>query len=271
MTRLGLRLILNLVFLVACFRSQARAQSPADVRQAFIDLHDDKVPRNCMHATDWLLKYREQLKDDLLDELYKTDWQGRDAIFEVLESTPSFVPDERFLRLFVTTLPERENEQHTWQFINDHFDQFDPLLKEQVSKMSNRPHEMYSLWATAWLAKKRGVFDQYVPLFTPTILAEVVKNLKDDQVGYNASQAIRLFLLLSDQSLPTLREATKSSDNQAASLARATIDALSGKRNAFGFLASKTSLDFTPFGPRPVSPDWLSGAMEPYLDRATYP
>src|SRR6266513_628949 len=107
----------------------------------------------------------------------------------------------------------------------------------QREKMSNRRHEMYSLWATAWLAKKRGIFDQYAPLFTPAVLTEVAKNLKDDQQRYNASQAVRLFLLVGDQSLPTLREATKSSDNQTASLARATIDALSGKRNAFGFLA----------------------------------
>ena len=271
MSRIGLRLILNLVFLVACFRSHARAQSPEEVRRAFVDLHDDKVPHNCEHATDWLLKNREQLKDDLVDELYKTDWQGRDAIFHILIGTPSFVPDERFIRFFATTLPERENEQETWQFINNHFDQFDPLLREQVSKMSNRSHEMYSLWATAWLAKKRGIFDQYAPLFTPAVLTEVAKNLKDDQQRYNASQAVRLFLLLGDQSLPTLREATKSSDNQTASLARATIDALSGKRNAFGFLASKLSLDFTPFGPRPVIPDWLEGAQQPYLERDTYP
>jgi len=130
---------------------------------------------------------------------------------------------------------------------------------------------MYSLWATAWLAKKRGIFDQYAPLFTPAVLTEVAKNLKDDQQRYNASQAVRLFLLVGDQSLPTLREATKSSDNQTASLARATIDALGGKRNAFGFLVSKLSLDFTPFGPRPVIPDWLEGAQQPYLERATYP
>ena len=248
-----------------------RAQSPEEVRRAFIDLHDDKVPHNCEHATDWLLKNREQLKDDLVDELYKTDWQGRDAIFHILISTPSFVPDDRFIRFFAATLPERENDGAAWEFVNNHFDQFDPLLKEQVSKMSNRPHEMYSLWATAWLAKKRGIFDQYAPLFTPAVLTEVAKNLKDDQERYNASQAVRLFLLLGDHSLPTLREATKSSDNQTASLARATIDALNGKRKAFGFLASKTSLDFTPFGPRPNIPDWLEGALQPYLERDTYP
>lgn len=271
MNRIGLKLILNLVFLTACFGTQARAQSPAEVRQAFIDLHDDKVPRNCMDATDWLFKNREQLKDDLVDELYKTDWQGRDAIFHILLKTSSFVPDDRFIRFFATTLPERENDGAAWQFVNNHFDQFDPLLREQVIKMSNRPHDMYVLWATAWLAKKRGVFDQYVPLFTPGVLAEVVKNLKDDQESYNASQAVRFFLLLGDQSLPTLREATKSSDNQTASLARATIDALSGKRNAFGFLASKLSLAFAPFGPGPVIPDWLEGALQPYLERDTYP
>jgi hypothetical protein len=271
MSGISLKPILNLVLLAACISPQARAQTPEEVRRAFADLHDDKVPHNCEHATDWLLKNREQLKDDLVDELYKTDWQGRDVIFQILLGTSSFVPDERFIRFFASTLPERENDGEAWQFINNHFDQFDPLLKEQVRKMSNRSHDMYTVWATAWLAKKRGVFDQYAPLFTPSVLNEVAKNLKDDTESYNASQGIRLFLLLGDQSLPTLREATKSSDNQTASLARATIDALSGKRKAFGFLASKTLLDFTPFGPRPETPDWLSDATEPYRERDTYP
>ncbi len=271
MGRTGLPFSICCALGLALSHHASQAQTPAEVRQAFVDLHDDKVPNNCTHATEWLFKYREQLKDDLVDELYQTDWQGRDSIFYILTKTASFVPDDRFIRFFATTLPERTNDREAWQFVNDHFDQFDPLLKEQVSKMSNRPHDMYVLWATAWLAKKRGVFDQYLPLFTPAVMADVVANLKDDQERYNASQAVRFFLLLGDRSLPTLREATKSSDNQTASLARATIDALSGKRSAFGFLASKTILDFAPFGPGPNIPDWLSGAMEPYLERDTYP
>jgi hypothetical protein len=78
-------------------------------------------------------------------------------------------------------------------------------------------------------------------------------------------------LLLGDQSLSTLREATKSSDKQTASLVRATIDALAGKREAFGYLCSKVSLDSTPIGPKVEEPAWLPDLVVRYLERENYP
>ena len=269
--RISVSLILSVALWAPVGSTKSFAQTPAEVRQAFADLHDDKVPHNCEHATEWLFTNREKLKDDLIDEFYKTDWQGRDAIFHVLVNTESFVPDERFIRLEAAGLADRENNEEDWEFISKHFKEFEPLLKEQLGKTSHRSHEMYVRWATAWLAKKMGVFDQYAPLYTPAVLKEVAQNLRNDNEKYNASQAVRLFLLLGDQSLPTLREAAKSSDKQAASLARATIDALGGSRKGFGFLASKTYLEMTAFGERVQSPDWLGEALEPYLDIDTYP
>lgn len=251
------------------------APNPDDLRHAFADIRDDKVPHNCEHAAAWLMKNRDEIKEDLLDELYKTDAQARDTILHILFNADSFNPDERFIRFVVDRLPEKDtfwwNDLETWTYINNHFDAFDPVLKEHVGKLGNRPNDMYAVWAIAWLAKRRGVIDQYAPLFTPAVLAKVATNLKNDNKDYNASQAVRLFLLLGDQSLPTLREAVRSSDSQGKNLARATIDALAGKRAAFGYLVSKLSLPRTPFGPQVEEPEWLPAEVERYTERETYP
>jgi hypothetical protein len=251
------------------------APNPDDLRHAFADIRDDKIPHNCEHAAAWLVRNREEIKDDLLDELYKTDAQGRDTILHVLFGTDSFTLDERFVRFVVNRLPEKDtfwwNDTETWTYINAHFTSFDPVLKEEIGKLGNRPNDMYAVWAIAWLAKKRRVFDQYAPLFTPEVLAKVATNLRSDDRPYNASQAVRLFLLLGDQSLPTLREAARTSDSQGKNLARATIDALAGKRTAFGYLVSKVQISRTPFGPQVDEPEWLHTEVERYMERETYP
>lgn len=325
---------------------QSSAQTPAEVRQAFIDLHDDKIPHNCEHATDWLFKYREQLKEDLADELQKTDWQGRDSILDILCRTESFVPDARFIHVLATTLrdneitydceravkwlSERREElkdnlleelyKTDWQgrnailgilnetksfvpderfirfvldtlsdknrhaefqykrlmeadchFISDHFAAFEGRMKEQVSHTTTHPNDMLKLWVITWLAKKHGVFEQYAPLITPSVLSAAAANLKDDKVAYNASEAVRFFLLLGDRSLPTLEQVAKSSDRQAANLAKATIGALHGERSAFGFLVTRVDISESAFGPEVADPPWIRDAMEPYFRRETYP
>ena len=251
------------------------APNPDDLRHAFADIRDDKIPHNCEHAAVWLMKYRDEIKDDLLDELYKTDAQARDTIIHILFNTDSFSPDERFIRFLVNRMPEKDtfwwNDPETWTYINAHFDRFDPVLKEQIGKLDDKANDMYVVWAIAWLAKKRAILDHYAPLFTPAVLAKVATNLRSDNRAWNASQAVRLFLLLGDQSLPTLREAVRSSDRQGKNLARATIDALAGKRAAFGYLVSKLYLPRTPFGPEVDEPERVAREVEPYLHRDTYP
>jgi hypothetical protein len=258
------------------------APPPDEIRHAFSDIRDDNIPHNCEHATEWLLKYRAELKDDLLAELYRTDRQGRDAILHVLFNTPSFQPDERFIRFVLTRLYEQNRyvksntifkdttgaltwsgaHFEAWRFINDHYGIFEPYLKEELGKTNN----VFVLWATAWLAKWRGVFADYAPLFTPAVLQKAAFNLKNDNVSYNASQAVRLFLLLGDQSLPSLREAAAAGDPQAKSLAKATMDALAGKRKAFGYLVSKLDIVEVLFGDHVQEPPWLYDEVQPYLE-----
>ena len=71
--------------------------------------------------------------------------------------------------------------------------------------------------------------------------------------------------MLGDQSIPTLREISTARDPQAAMLAKATIDALGGKRKAFGYLVAKLDITQVLFGPEVKEPDWISDAAEPYV------
>jgi hypothetical protein len=256
------------------------APSPDEIRRAFADIRDDKIKHNCEHATEWLLKCREEIKDDLLAELYRTDYQGRDAIFHVLFNTASFQPDERFIRFLMARMPEANHHVasdtifkdqsgrlpvsgaawEAWFFINDRYAQFEPYLKEEVGKTDSP----FYLWAAAWLAKTRGVMAEYAPLYTPEILSRVAVNLKSDNEGSNASQTVRLYLLLGDQSVSALQEITRSGDSQAVNLAKATLDALKGKRRAFGYLNAKVYLTSVLFGSKVGEPGWLDELTEPF-------
>lgn len=276
------RFLLWLCAIVGLLRADlSAAPPPEEVRRAFADIRSDNVPHNCAHATEWLLKYREELKDDLLAELYRTDRQGRDAILHVLFNTESFQPDERFIRFVFARLGEGDqfvksdtifkdpldriawsgSHWEAWRYMDEHFELFDPYLKEEIG----RTESSFVLWAAAWLAKHRGILGEYGPLFTPEVLRRAAVNLRKDQIRYNASRAVRLFLILGDQSLPVLREVNGDADPQAKMLARATIDALGGKRQAFGYLVSKLDLSQVLFGPPVQEPEWLSEAAEPYV------
>jgi hypothetical protein len=257
------------------------APPPEEVRRAFADIHTDNVPHNCAHATEWLLKYREELKDDLLAELYRTDRQGRDAILHVLFNTESFQPDERFIRFVFARMSEENryvksdmifkdpldriawsgSHWEAWRYMDEHFPLFEPYLKEEIG----RTESTFVLWSAAWLAQHRGILADYSPLFTPEVLRRAAVSLRKDNIRYNASRAVRLFLLLGDQSIPALREVSGDADPQAAMFARATVDALGGKRKAFGYLVSKLDLSQVLFGPGVEEPEWLSEAAEPYV------
>ena len=263
------------------------APPPNELRRAFADIRSDNVPHNCEHATEWLLKYGDELKEDLLAELYRTDRQGRDAILHVLFNTASFQPDERFIRFVFARMAEGNRyvksdmifkapidqlawsgaQWEAWRYIDDHFQLFEPYLKTEIGTTDSP----FVLWATAWLAKRRGILGEYAPLFTPEVLGKAAANLKQDQVRYNASQTVRLFLLLGDQSLPALREAIASGNSQAAMIAKATIDALGGKRKAFGYLVAKLDITQVLFGAPVQEPDWLVEAAEPYVENEDRP
>ena len=123
------------------------AQSPEQVRRAFVNLRSDQIRDNCGDATAWLFLHREALKDQLLRELNQTDRQGRDAILHVLFNTESFVADEQFRKLVISRLAEedkvvsnlafrRGNPAHweAWTYMDGRFDLFAPLLIAEIAR-----------------------------------------------------------------------------------------------------------------------------------------
>lgn len=254
----------------------AWAQSPEQVRRAFVNLRSDQIRDNCGDATAWLFLHREALKDQLLRELNQTDRQGRDAILHVLFNTESFVPDEQFRKLVISRLAEedkvvdnlafrRGNPAHweAWTYMDGRFDLFAPLLIAEIA----RTESMFVLWGATWLLAKHDLLQKQADLFSSTVMTRAAAHLRNDETYYNASQATRFFLLLGKASLPTLQKAANSDDPQTKSFAKALGDAIrSGNREAFGYLNAHVAINRTPTQDSLPDPEWLSEKTEKYLD-----
>jgi hypothetical protein len=257
-------------------------QTNAQVRQAFIDIRDDNIPRNCCRAMDWLADRRKELRDQMLEELYRTnDPQARDALLVVLFRTETLVPDERFARFVVQRLREEDTRvasmsfgfpggahHEACEFIDHHYSLFEPLLKAEV----NQTTDVWELWAIAWMFKKHNELAANAHLFNDEVIGVAAAALKTDDIRFNASEAMRLFLMLPRQSTPVVRSVANSSDPQQRYLARAFLDALRGSKDAVGYLNSKLQLytGLLPDSDRP-QPEWLDQVTEPYLEKDSYP
>jgi hypothetical protein len=265
--------------------SRLVAQTPAEVRRAFVSLRSDHIKHNCGRAMDWLYAHRDGLKDQIVQELYLTDRQGRDALLHVLFNTRSFVADDRFRRFVMARLPEEDTfvgkleieiaageegsvEAHweAWQYIDEHFKDFEPLLKDAIS----RSNSIFVLWGTTWILAKHRALKQNLDLYTSEVLARVASNLKDDDTPFNGSQAVGTFLLLGEHGLPTLQNSARSSDRQMANFSRALIDAIRyGKHEAFGYLSAQVSISRAPTDvstDQLEEPEWLGELTAKYKD-----
>jgi hypothetical protein len=120
--------------------------------------------------------------------------------------------------------------------------------------------------------KKHNVLSANASLFTSDVLGRAAAALKNDEIRYNASQAMRLFLMLPKQSTPVVREVSNSSDRQQRCLTQAFLDALRGSKNAVGYLNAKLKLygGLLPDSDKP-EPPWLDQVTEPYLNKDSYP
>lgn len=267
----------------------AMGQVDKEVQRAFAALRSDKVKHNCGEAISALFSRREELKDALVDELYRTDEQGRGALMFILYNTKSFTPDDRFLQLVMRILPADQknvsrrcgcdlpitvrDDGHLdqivgrWQYVDTHFEQFEPLLTPLISTTK----DSWMLWAIAWMYKKHGIFESKADLFTREVLGVATANLANDNVSWNAAAAVRLFLIFGDKSVPLLQAATRSRDAQARYFAKATLDALKGEHRAFGYLGSKVDLSETVVGDKVIEPEWMGDLVADYMDKDTYP
>ena len=156
-----------------------------------------------------------------------------------------------------------------WKFIDGHFSDFESLLTDNLS----RTDSAFVLWGTTWLFDKHGVLNQKLAYYTPQVLSRAAAHLKNDKQGYNATHAVRMFLMLNRHSLPILTDSARSSDPQQRSLARALIDAISsrGNRNAFGFLNAHGTIYFSLIGENDPEPEWMNEVTEKYLDEERQP
>jgi hypothetical protein len=272
------------------FLSSLNAQTPAEVRSAFKNLRSDHIKHNCGHAMAWLYAHREALKNQMLQELYVTDPQGRDALLLVLLNTESFVPDDRFRRLVIGRLTKEDTEVGNgdiedfteglpiaqyrgkglsahwtaWNYIDHHFSEFEPLLQELISRGAS----MFAVWGSTWLLAKHHELNKNFSLFSQTVLERIAKNLKNDDIPYNAGQAVRVFLLLGKTGIPTLQNCARSSDNQMASLSRALIDAiLHGKHEAFGYMNAEIDINEAPTSDELKEPPWLDDITGTYVEK----
>lgn len=247
----------------------ASAQSEAQVRLAFQNIRSDDIPRNATTACAWLYANRDNLTNQLLDELYRTDRQGRDVILAALMATKSFQPDARFCQLLVSRLTEQDKFVHAsdlgfevhwleWSFIDKHYDQFKPLVIDSFQATD----DMWFIWGTISLLQKRGELAATLPGFSPHVWDTMGKSLKDDDIPFNASQAVRSYFIIGKDSLPHLQPLLNSGDAQQHDLAAATIDAMGGSHRAYGYLGAILNIDANVFtgGLRP--PDWMGEEVE---------
>lgn len=72
--------------------------------------------------------------------------------------------------------------------------------------------------------------------------ALAAKSLENDNIPYNAGQAVRFYLIIDQPSLPHLQEQKRASDAQARDYASAVIDAMGGNQSAYGYLGSQLLL-----------------------------
>jgi hypothetical protein len=282
----------NLHFLISVLlgslilSSGLMAQTPAEVRRAFVNLRSDHIKHNCGRAMDWLYAHRDALKDQMVEELYQADRQGRDALLHVLFNTASFVADDRFRRLVIARLPEEDSQVsnfdivsafgtdneaivqahwEAWHYIDTHFKDFEPLLKEQISSSNS----MYVLWGTTWILSKHQALKQDFDLYTDEVMTRIASNLKDDDIPYNGGQAVRVFLLLGNHGVSTLQKSARSKDWQMASFSRALIDAIQhGRHDAFGYLNAQVWINRAPTlveSDELEDPEWLSDLTQKYI------
>jgi hypothetical protein len=244
-----------------CYSS---GQTQEQIRVAFRNIRSDDIPHNADGAAEWIYVHRNELTSELLDELYRTDRQGRDVILYALMKTKRFSPDARVCRLMVSRLNEEDNfvansDLHlrlhwkTWTYIDARYQQFRTLIRDNLQTTDN----MWTVWTTLYLLQKKGELEAIVPQLSPHVWQVIGKAMRSDDEDFNAGQAVRVCLMIGKPSLPYLREIAKSKDPQARELAQATINAMGGSRKAYGFLGATVCVDRNLFEESTGSPEWM--------------
>jgi hypothetical protein len=244
-----------LIFLSLASVVPARAQSDKQVRLALRHIRDDDIPRNGTVAAEWLILNRNRLKSVLIDELERTDKQGRGAIMTALMMDKDFKPDLRFLKRVMSYLNGEEDEigrvyQVAWGFFDRNYADVRPLLIENL----NTTNSIECIRDTTFYFFKRRQFEEEFPNYGPHVWKIAADSLKDDNIFGNAGAAIEFYLTIGRPILPKLKELSTSKEEQTRDYATAMRDALNGSRRAYGYLASQTQIG--------DGPEWLSAELD---------
>lgn len=192
------------------------------------DLQDDDRHWNCARAMQCLYENRDSLARELRSSIPSLDWQGQLAIASILCECDSFEPDDDFLRLIVdqirggTTLnidayykTRYDLVLYLQEYGEEHPEKVTTLLEPEIGK-----GDLQFLWMVTYVLDAIGTLGETMDCFTPQLLESVTSNLRDDDVPYNATFAIRLCLMLGDKILPYLVAEAERGDLQSRRLSR---------------------------------------------------
>ena len=253
--------------LVAAGPLFGQAVSQDAVITAFQNIRNDDVPQNAQTACAWIQAHRDDITPQLVDELYRTDRQGRDVILYALMRTKGYTPDARFCQTLVSRLNEEDRfvgngdlglrdgvHWYAWTYMDRRYD----LFKADLLANLQTTTDMLTIWGTVVLLQKHGGLAAEEPRFSPSVWSTAAASLKADKIDGNAGQAVRFYLTIGTDALPYLKPLETSDDPQTRSLATATVDAMGGSKRAYGYLAVNVSVARTLFQHRgEVWPDWL--------------
>jgi hypothetical protein len=254
--------------LLAAAPATALAVSQDALVVAFQNIRSDDVPQNAVAACSWIMAHRDELTPQLLDELYRTDRQGRDVILYALMRTKSYNPDARFCQTLVSRLAEENHyvknddlgvgdgvHWYAWTYMDRRYDLFKPLLLANLQTTN----DMFSIWGTTTLLQKHGDLAAEEPKFPQHVWDTAAVSLKPDDIEGNAGQAVRFYLLVGPDALPHLKPLETSDDPQTRSLVSATVDALGGSKRAYGYLAMHVNVGRDLFHHHEEAwPQWLN-------------
>jgi hypothetical protein len=183
-----------------------------------------------------LERHREEIKDRLLAEFYKTDSQGREAIFQLLFETKSFIPDERFMKAVLRRMhhygspdwnfPRDPSGDAGAEYIVKQALRFGALFVQEL-----RFDDPFTQCAITCALRKNHLLEQYRPFFTEDILRRLSIHLKNDRHPGNAQQAGLIFFLIGETGLPVLRNVASQREEQSRGVARALISYFEKKIN----------------------------------------
>ena len=245
----------------------ARSQTPEQWQLAFSQIRSDDIPQNANAAADFIFRHRRQATKLIERELYRPglDAQARDVLLTALMRTPEYEPDDRLRKLVISRINEEDSkvtndglllfpQWNAWRYVVLHYEKFEPLVLENLKTTGS----MWCVWATTWVIQRQGRLQAVLQQYPDHVWELAARSLKSDDLKDNASQAARFYLIVGKASLPRLEELSKSTEPQVKQLSKSLIEAMSGSRKAYRYLATELSLSRDLMGfHTPDEPAWM--------------